>query len=120
MSHSNPSSPTLLSKGTVVEIYGCTFDKQGHYVKEYEIVSLNADSISLKHLRTRRDSGVTEEPGMVEVHGRDMIDHLLIPSEERWKKHYYDSLAIAGGLIRGGSLSGWMEAAKDMPVPNSP
>jgi len=117
---SNTSTLTQLKVGAVVETYGCTFDSHGHYSKEYEIVSLNSSSISLKHLRTRRYSGVTEESGTVEVHDRDMIDHLLIPANKRWEKSYRDDLAIARGLNHGGKAADLFQATANLPVPNPP
>lgn len=79
--------------GEYVLIERWCFD-QGHRIDKYEIVAISTDLIELRHLAIFRKGadGVVEYPGSGDIIQNDsnMIKHLSIPFEERWKQHVAD------------------------------
>ena len=63
----------------------------GNRIEEYEIVSITAESIELRHILTHRKAGNSVEhiPAnqIVLKYGQEMIEHLQIPFDIRWQRY---------------------------------
>ncbi|MBE7497908.1 MAG: hypothetical protein HS117_23445 [Verrucomicrobiaceae bacterium] len=104
--------------GETVQTYNC--DNSGHYVEVYEVVSISDAQIQLKHLSTRRYSGVTEERGAIIEGGEELIEYLSVPTETQWQKHWRSTLAFSEAMIRGTSMQPWLPLAEELEVPSPP
>ena len=98
-----------MNVGDRINICGFTLD-DGPYVKQCEVVSLDNDSIQLKHIATSTRGGndVVEHiqgDNNVTTYDKKMIAHLSVPFEQRCRKNIDDMHWLCKQLSKSRSVT---------------